>query len=346
MPSETFEQLLDRAAALCGVEAEFWDIWGRHHATSVAAKQAILRAKGFAADDAASLDRSLAAVARREWMRLLPPVLVQGETDAVMLSLNLPADSVGLRARIAVRPENGPASEFELNPWELPQSAYIEMDGQTWVRKQARLPVALPLGYHEIAAQVGALSASMRCIVTPEPRVYASPSGTRRAHRGNRREPLRCALGAQLGLRRFSRSAGGDRLGGGGPGGQLRGPQSPARHPQSPAFQYQPLPAELHFLPELPLSGCGGHGGFRGVAARPPVLRTPAATQAEIEALRQAPFVEYERVAALKLRLLKLLFAAISARAAARLGARPRVRSLPGARGRPAGEVRHVLRAR
>ena len=46
MPSESFEQLLDRAASLCGIEPGFWDIWGRYHITTAAAKQAMLRALG------------------------------------------------------------------------------------------------------------------------------------------------------------------------------------------------------------------------------------------------------------------------------------------------------------
>ena len=55
MPLETFEQLLDRAAAVYGIEPEFWDIWGRHHVTGAAAKQALLAGMGIAARDAGEL---------------------------------------------------------------------------------------------------------------------------------------------------------------------------------------------------------------------------------------------------------------------------------------------------
>ena len=55
MPSDSFEQLLDRAASWFGIDGGFWDIFGNYHTTSVAAKQAILRALGVAADSAADL---------------------------------------------------------------------------------------------------------------------------------------------------------------------------------------------------------------------------------------------------------------------------------------------------
>ena len=61
MPSETFEQRLDRAASLFGIEPAYWDIWGRQHFTSAKAKQAILRAVGMAADTPEELERSISA---------------------------------------------------------------------------------------------------------------------------------------------------------------------------------------------------------------------------------------------------------------------------------------------
>src|ERR1019366_1289932 len=97
MPSDSFEQLLDRAASWFGIGAGFWDIFGHYHTTSVAAKQSILRALGVA------------------------------------------AERLGARARFVVRRENGESGEFEVNLWELPQVASVEMDGRTWVRVQVAL---------------------------------------------------------------------------------------------------------------------------------------------------------------------------------------------------------------
>lgn len=168
MPSETFEQQLDRAAAVCGIDPGYWDIWGRYHPTTQAAKQSILGSMGMAAGSAEELELSLHELARRQWERPLPPAVVARESPEIDLPLNVASESLGERAHVAVRQEDGTAHEFELNLWELPQTGSAEMDGRTWVRKHVRLPLELPLGYHEIAVTIGRTSAVSRYIVTPE----------------------------------------------------------------------------------------------------------------------------------------------------------------------------------
>src|SRR5271156_5114938 len=115
MSSSTFEALLDRAAALRGIEPDYWDIFGRYHATTTAGKQAILRALGWAAGSVTELEQSLAANTRREWARLAPPTIVALETDPVELPLSLPVDSLGQPVAFAVRREDGHADTLSLN---------------------------------------------------------------------------------------------------------------------------------------------------------------------------------------------------------------------------------------
>src|SRR4051794_6391457 len=135
MLPDNFERLLDRAAALCGIGPGFWDIWGRYHETTRAAKQSILRAKGFDATDAASLERSLDAYTRREWDALTPPALVTEEADTLELPLNVAADRLGEIAQVQVRAENGAVTKLELKLSDLPTAASIQLDGRARVRK-------------------------------------------------------------------------------------------------------------------------------------------------------------------------------------------------------------------
>ena len=174
MADETFEQLLDRAAAVCGIEPGYWDIWGKYHATTTAVRQSILATLGVPAANAEELRSSLAALTRREWERLLPPAVVLSESAAPELPIHVPAESLGERARLLLQQEDGQTAEFELNLWELAQTAHIEMDGRTWVRKQARLPLPIPLGYHQVTLTLGTATASTRLIVTPD-RAFVSP---------------------------------------------------------------------------------------------------------------------------------------------------------------------------
>ena len=110
MPADTFEQLLDRAAALSGIEPEYWDIWGRQHRTTTAATQAILKALGIAAGNAEELEHrwpTSPAANGNGWPH--PPSSIR-ESEELELPLNIPAESLGEPARIVVRREDGTAA--------------------------------------------------------------------------------------------------------------------------------------------------------------------------------------------------------------------------------------------
>jgi 4-alpha-glucanotransferase len=307
MPADTFEQLLDRAASLAGIEPGYWDIWGRYHRTTTEAKQAILQALGTAAGDAGQLEQSLAALTRREWERLAPPAVVCGESGEQELPLNIPVESLGERVRLIVRREDGQSSEFQLNLWELPQNAHIAMDGRTRVRKLARLPVRLPLGYHEVSVEVAGACASIRFIVTPE-RAWVSPH----LGRGGRTAGIAVSL---YGVRSERNWGCGDF------GDLLKVVDFAAEQLECAFVALNPLHAihnrrPFNTSPYLP--NCTFYQNFLyldvenmedfALCPRARQLRNSPEVTAEIAALRDAPFVEYERVSALKLRFLKMLF--------------------------------------
>lgn len=308
MPVENFEQLLDRAASLFGIEAGFNDIWGRYHQTTTQAKQAILRALGVAAGNAEELERSLAGIARAEWERLAPAVVVTGESSAVEFPLSIPAERLGERAHIQVRFENAETREFDLNLWELAHTGSIEMEGRTWVRGQVRLPVSLPLGYHDITVEAGGVRAETRYIVTPE-RAWTHPN----LGRGGRAAGIAVSL---YGVRSQRNWGCGDFR------DLLDVVDWVATDLEASFVALNPLHAihnrrPFNTSPYLP--NCIFYQNFlyldvEGMEDYAPCrrarrLRESPAVQAEIAELRRAPFVEYERVAALKLRFLKLLFA-------------------------------------
>jgi 4-alpha-glucanotransferase len=307
MPADIFEQLLDRATSLSGIEPGFWDIWGRYHNTTAATRQAILEALGTAAGSQEQLEGSLAALTRREWERLAPPAVVCSCSAEQELPLNLRAESLGECAHLVVRREDGQVSEFQLNLWELPQTAHIQMDGSTRVRKLASLPVRLPLGYHEISVQVGGCAASVRYIVTPD-RAWVAPH----LGRGGRTAGIAVSLYGVRSARNWGCGDFGD---------LLEIVEFAAEQLEAGFVSLNPLHA-IHnrrpfntspYLPNcafyqnflyLDIEGMEDFAGCR----RARQLRNSPSVDAEIAALRASAFVEYERVASLKLRFLKLLF--------------------------------------
>ena len=307
MTSESFEQLLERAAGVCGIDPGFWDIWGKYHDTSAEAKRAIVSAMGLACGSVAELQRALADRERREWERLAPACVVTGEVEAPELSLNVPADCLGERAHIRVRREDGQTSEADINLWELPQTGSAEMDGRTWVQKRATLPIALPLGYHDIGVELGSMRAQTRYIVTPE-RAWTDPH----LGRGGRAAGFCISLygvrsGRNLGCGDFR-----DLL--------AIVDWAAARldvsfvglnplhaiHNRRPFNTSPYLPNCIYYQNYIYLDVEGIEDFER--SARAQRCRRSAEVEEEIARLREAPFVEYERVAALKLRLLKLAF--------------------------------------
>lgn len=307
MPSETFEQLLDRAASLYGVEPYFWDIWGHKHEITLEAKQALLRARGVAAGSAAELEQSLARRARAEWERLLPPAVVVTVAAETELPLNVPADCPHPVARVAIHREDGTQSVYEIQLADLPVSASIAIDGRTWVRKVAHLRVALPLGYHRVQVTVGAASAETRYIVTPE-RAWNDHLPTR----GRRAAGVAVSLygvrsGRNWGCGDFRDLLGvidwvADDL----EASFVSLNPLHAIHNRRPFNTSPYLPNCIFYQNFIYLDVEGMEDFPRSARARR--LRASAPVEAEIRRLRETPFVEYEGVAALKLRFLKLLF--------------------------------------
>src|SRR5690242_4002033 len=175
MPPENYEQLLDRAAALCGIEPDFWDIWGRHHFTSRETKEAIVRSAGrLAHADAESIRQFVEGRARREWERLIPPAVIAVEADELELPVSIPSEFQNARLHLTVRREDGETAECEIGLNTVTEDNSADLGCRTYTRNRARLPLRLPLGYHDVTVRVGDREASTRYIVTPE-RAFVNP---------------------------------------------------------------------------------------------------------------------------------------------------------------------------
>ncbi len=221
--------------------------------------------------------------------------------------LHLPAESLRDAVTIDVRREGGGEETFSFGAGELPQTASMELDGRTLVRLQARLPIHLPAGYHQLAVHCGAAEAVTRYIAAPA-RGWMHPA----LENGGRAAGIAIALYALRSARNW----------GCGDFRDLWSAIDWARELRASFIGLNPLHAihnrrPFNTSPYLP--NCIFYQNFLyldiegmeeyarcGRALR---LRKSEAVEREIGELRAAEFVEYERVAALKLRFLWLLYA-------------------------------------
>ena len=308
MPSEHYAQLLDLAARLWRVDPEYWDIWGRKHITSDETKRAILQGLGVEAGTAESLRASIDAHRRKEWARLAPPCLVVTRDSREELPLHAPAELAQEVARIEIHEEGGTIHALEFVLGSHPECGVADLDGRRYVRKQVRLPAGLPLGYHEVHVRLGDLRQVTRLIVAPE-RAYAHPA----LADGGKAAGVALALYGVRSARNWGC-------------GDLRDLQGiidwiaddadasfVALNPLHAIYNRRPyntspyLP-ECIFYPNFLYLDVESIPDFQA-SRRAQRLWAQPETQRQCAALRDAEYVEYEQVSALKLRFLKLAFA-------------------------------------
>ena len=297
---------LDEAAKAWGIEQEYWDIWGKKHRASPAVQKAILSSLGVDAGSSKSIEQALDERLWQVWSRPLPPTLVISQNPSPRaISAAVPAGYALASALLQFRWEDHSTAEMEIDLAALPPSGEVDLRGQRFIRKLIPLPDSLPLGYHELAVRIGSeISSRTRLIVCPD-RAY-QPSWLKSGGRG-------AGLAVSLYGLRSSRNWGcGDftdlkalidwaaaELGATfialNPLHAIpnRQPFNTSPYLPNSIFYKNAIYLDLEAIEEFQSSGS---------------VRISDAVRKQIASLRGSEFVEYEQVAHLKTRFLKVLF--------------------------------------
>ena len=299
---------LGQAAQACGIEIEYWDMWGKLHRSSQRTQMAILESLGVDASTEPSLERALEERAWREWERPLPPTLVLTQDEKPhLLPVSLPAEQAHLAAVITLRTEQGDSVEIRCSLGDLEIAEQVSLRGRSFIRKNIGLPDNLPLGYHELSIEIGGQSSDPARLIVCPPRAYEPPwletgraAGITISLYGVRSQ-RNWGCGDTTDLKAFIAWV-----------AEQTGASSVALNPLHAIANRQPyntspyLPNSIFYRNPIYLD-------LEQIAEFKTSPRASAlldAAQAEIHELRAAEFVEYERVYRLKLRFLKLLFRA------------------------------------
>jgi 4-alpha-glucanotransferase len=271
----------------------------------------VLESIGVAAETTEDLDRAIEQRLWIEWTRFAPPALVVSVEDPAIV-VRVPSDAAGASLRVTVRWEGGGSESFDVSVDSLEPAGTARLRGSEFQARRLPLPFPAHLGYHELEISVDGRDSRelpTRLIVCPD-HAYFPPNlaGNGRAagiaiSLYGLRSERNWGCGDFTDLRAFlewtSREVGVSFVG-------LNPLHAiPNRQPYntSPYLPMCTFYKNLIYLDVEAIQDFQRSARARALAACPQV-------QAEISALRDAEFVEYERVSSLKLRFLRVAFRA------------------------------------
>lgn len=143
-PPRDRDDALRQAAALWGIEAEYWDIWGKHHVVDGNVIVSILATLGVPSETLEELTAAIEARLLESWATMAPATVVVFE-DEVSVPVNVKAPGV---VEAVLRLETGAEERLSFELAALATEATAEIRGVLYTRK--RLAFAASLGYHKL----------------------------------------------------------------------------------------------------------------------------------------------------------------------------------------------------
>ncbi|MEQ1948965.1 MAG: 4-alpha-glucanotransferase [Bryobacteraceae bacterium] len=289
-------ELLEKASQVYGIEPAYTDVFGRAHETSEYVARLLLRSFGVPADSREDLARALDRREAARWKRGIDETYVLRE-NADSIEIRIPAARSGDTVKLELNWEGGEKQHHWFWLPELKQTGSATIDGVEYFAKRLPLPAPLRLGYHHMC---------VHWVKSPELETLASAHFIVCPPRVKEADRRMAGIGVSLyGLRSARNWGCGDFT-------DLR-VLVDAFAPAGAAFvALNPLHAIANrapyntspYLPE-----CAFYRNFIYLdVEKCGAVQIDEEMAREIEALRASEFVEYERVAALKLKALGKIF--------------------------------------
>ena len=298
--------LIERLARLRGLGDAYHDYRGELQYFTLETKIAILRAMDSPVDDAVALAEQLGRLENERWRSLLPAIAASNGTR-IGVDLNITARDFGSSLIWTVRLESGEERSGTHSSADCPELWRGEVGGSLITRRRFELPLDLPPGRHQLQMRIGAGAVSGCELVISPSRCYEPPA----IREGRRlwgicvqlytvRSRQNWGIGDfddLKGLIRWLAPRGAGFIG-----------LNPlhALAPADPARASPYSASNRHFLNVLYIAVPAVPEYRESAEARAHVAE-PEFT-ARLEALRDAPLVDYRGVAGVKLEVLKLLF--------------------------------------
>jgi 4-alpha-glucanotransferase len=305
--STSYEDALGRAAAECGIDHHYWDIFGHGHEASPDALDKILSAMGWDTSSVESIDAKRAQMFLDVSAATLQQTIVLSDSER-FVPLTLTARS-GFKVEYEIVLESGERLLKEFDAAHLPLWREVHFEDKTWWTVQLPLADNLPLGYHTLILKLNGENAIRANLIICPDRAYLP----QRFANGGKTAGFNVSL---YGLRSARNWGCGDFT-------DLQGLIDWSVRDVGFSFiGLNPLHA-LHnrtpynTSPYLPLSTYYKNLIYIDIEKVPEFATSSEACalfqspviQKQIQGLRDSPFVQYQEVDSLKKRFLKLLYA-------------------------------------
>lgn len=144
--------LADPLLGLCnahGIVPEFWDIWGIRHTPSEDVRRSILTSLGVDVSSTSRTEESLRAYHQSFWTTILPKTAVVAHGQPFRIPVRIPARHAGAVFHVELVQEDGTVHSARLPLAEWPVTSEAQID-ETYQERSGDWPFLPPMGYHRI----------------------------------------------------------------------------------------------------------------------------------------------------------------------------------------------------
>jgi len=165
-PSGSYEEALERACQIWGVQKDYWDIFGKFHVAPPDAQASVLQSMGIPSRTTEELDQAVEKRLWEDWRVPTVSTLVVSLSDG-MFPVHLVKPDPGI-IRVVFEWEGGASETVECRRDELKPISSARLRGVDIDRLGFPLPSSAGPGYHTLRVVAGVESSSSRLILCPD----------------------------------------------------------------------------------------------------------------------------------------------------------------------------------
>ncbi len=180
---QSYDELVNELAELSGILPEYWDIFGNRHVASSDTKKAILRAMKFRIESADDIAKEINEIKSRPWKTFIEPVhVISVNKQPFSVPFCMPVkegDEAKLIISCSVEDEKGKREEFGFAGNDIHISEQKWIDGARYIKVDLIDRERRDIGYYELhvvcknpggifPGRVNTLSKKSKVIITPD----------------------------------------------------------------------------------------------------------------------------------------------------------------------------------